>query len=135
MGACYLALRRYLALRDRSAGADERAAIARRFVRLFERYARLEHPDATVDNVARCEELFDRACAHLDARRLADAESGFDAVIKLVPSHYQSWSNLAVTLLMQQRRDQAERCLRRALELRPDYDVARRNLTMLERRG
>jgi tetratricopeptide (TPR) repeat protein len=134
LGTCYLALRRYLLAEDRAQGAAERGETARRFLRTFERYAALEHPDASVENVARCEELFDRAYAHMNAGRLPEAQSGFEAVLKLVPSHYQSWSNLGVVLMAQKKRQEAERCLRKALSLRPDYEVARRNLAMMDGR-
>jgi tetratricopeptide (TPR) repeat protein len=134
LGSCYLALRRYLLADDRSDGAGERAEIARRFLRTFERFARLEHPDASVENVARCEELFDRAFAHMNAGRHTEAQSGYEAVLKLVPSHYQSWSNLGVVLMAQKKREEAMRCLRKALSLRPDYEVARRNLAMMDSR-
>jgi tetratricopeptide (TPR) repeat protein len=135
LGTCYLALKRYLLCDDHAAGARERSEIARRFLATFERYARLEHPDASVENVARCEELFDRAYAHMSAQRHAEAQSGFEAVLKLVPSHYQSWSNLGVVLMAQRKRQEAEECLRRALAFRPDYEVARRNLALMDERA
>jgi Tfp pilus assembly protein PilF len=55
-------------------------------------------------------------------------------VLKLVPSHYQSWSNLGVVLMSLKKREEAERCLKRALSLRPDYEVARKNLAMMDAR-
>ncbi len=135
MGACYLALQRYLLARDRDEGAPARTEIAQRFQRTFERFARVEHPESSPLNVARCEELFDRAYAHMSAQRHADARSGFEAVLKLVPSHYQSWSNLGVVLLELREREEAARCLRRALDYRPDYEVARKNLALVEERA
>lgn len=131
LGACYLALADYLRGKDRSPGAASRARTARSFMRLFERFARLEHPDATAVAVARAEELFERATRHLDANRLPEAVAGFEAVLKLVPSHYPSWSNLGVAYANLRRPAEAERCLRKALDFRPDYEVARKNLASL----
>jgi Tfp pilus assembly protein PilF len=52
-----------------------------------------------------------------------------------VPSHYQSWSNLGVVLMAQRKRAEAEHCLRQALAFRPDYEVARRNLALMDERA
>jgi hypothetical protein len=57
--------------------------------------------------------------------------SGFEAVLKLVPSHYPSWANLGVAHAALAQREEAERCLRQALCYRPDYAVALKNLEAL----
>lgn len=131
-GACYLALADYLRAHDRARGAAERIRAAKRYVRVFERHARVEHPESKVEHVARAEELFDRAYRHLVHERLGDAVSGFQAVLKLVPSHYPSWGNLGAAYLSLGARDQAESCLRKALEYCPSYAIARQNLSALE---
>jgi tetratricopeptide (TPR) repeat protein len=132
LGACYLALVDYLGARDRARGAAERGRAARRYVRLFSRYARAEHPDAKVEHVARAEELFERAYRHLVEERLSDAISGFQAVLKLCPSHYPSWGNLGAAYVSLGERDRAEECLRKALDYCPSYEIARQNLSALE---
>lgn len=131
LGACFLALRRYLALPDRTRGAQRRRASAREYAQLFERYARLEHPDAPVERVARAEEAFEAAYDHLLAGRLDQAIDGFEAVLKVVPSHYPSWGNLGVAHATREEKARAELCLRKALEVRPGYELARRNLLAL----
>ncbi len=132
VGAAYSAIRDYLHLRDEAEGGEERHRQARRYVQMFEQFAAKEHPDASVDLVARAEEIFDRAYQHLSDGNVLDAIGGFEAVIKLVPSHYPSWGNLGAAFLRSSRLDEAEHCLRKALEFRPDYDLALKNLDALE---
>jgi tetratricopeptide (TPR) repeat protein len=133
-GVCYLALLTYRRLAADLSSEADRSRTARQFIRMFERFARLEHPSCTPETVARGEELFDRAFEHLQEARFQDAVSGFEAVLKLVPSHYPSWGNLGAAHLQLNQRTEAETCLRKALEFRPDYEVARRNLNSLEER-
>src|SRR5262249_37300261 len=92
-GTCYLALLDYARARARGRGRAARARAARRFTEEFARFAASEHGDATAENLARGEEIFDRAYRHLVAERFDDAATGFEAVVKLVPSHYASWGN------------------------------------------
>jgi Flp pilus assembly protein TadD len=132
MGGAYLALREYLTLGDDSEGAGERRAEARSFVRAYERMLRESHPGVALRDVLRGEELFASAYAALTEGRAVDAERGFQEVLALVPRHYPSWGNLGAAYLALEKRDEAARCLRRALELNPDYAAARQNLALLE---
>jgi Flp pilus assembly protein TadD len=132
MGGAYLALRDYLALADDSDGAAERRGEAKSFVRAYERMLRESHPGVPLSDVLRGEELFARAYAALSEGRAAEAQRGFEEVLTLVPRHYPSWGNLGAAHLAQAQKDEAARCLRRALELNPDYAVARQNLALLE---
>jgi tetratricopeptide (TPR) repeat protein len=132
MGGAYLALREYLALPDDAEGAGERQKEARSFVRAYERMLRESHQGTPLSDVLRGEELFARAYAALSEGRAADAQRGFEEVLELVPRHYPSWGNLGAAYLALEKREEALRCLRRALELNPDYTVARQNLALLE---
>ena len=60
-----------------------------------------------------------------------DAIPTFEAVLKLVPSHYPSWGNLGAAYVQLHRPSEAERCLLKALEYRPDYELAQKNLLSL----
>jgi Flp pilus assembly protein TadD len=131
LGACYLALARYLRLPDDDTQAASRHRKARQFQKDFERLAGRDHPGTTVENVARGEEIFERAYDHLAEGRYVDAVSGFEAVLKLVPTHYPSWGNLGAALVGLGNRPEAVEALRRALELKPDYEPAQRNLSAL----
>lgn len=135
MGGSYLALRDYLQLSDEVEGAEERRLEARAFVRAYERMLRDLQPGVSLADVLRGEELFARAYAALSEGRPADAQRGFEAVLALVPRHYPSWGNLGAAYLALECREEAERCLRRALELNPDYAVARQNLALIDSRS
>jgi tetratricopeptide (TPR) repeat protein len=131
-GASYLALGDFLRRASaRRSPARRRAAL--RYRRLYERMVGREHPGVRARDMARGEELFDRACDALDAGRAAEAVRGFEAVLELVPSHHPSWSNLGAAYTQLDRRGDARRCLERALTCRPGYDVAERNLRTLDR--
>jgi tetratricopeptide (TPR) repeat protein len=131
MGGCYLALRDYLELADDAEGASERRAEARSFIRAYERMLRGSHPGVPLRDVLRGEELFARAYAALSEGRHLEAAHGFENVLALVPRHYPSWGNLGAAYLALERTADAQRCLERALELNPDYAIARHNLTLL----
>jgi tetratricopeptide (TPR) repeat protein len=132
MGGCYLALRDYLALPDDAEGAGERRDEAKSFVRAYERMLRGNHPGVPLRDVLRGEELFARAYAALSEGRNTEAAHGFENVLALVPRHYPSWGNLGAAYLALQRTAEAERCLERALELNPEYTVAKHNLLLIQ---
>jgi tetratricopeptide (TPR) repeat protein len=146
-GGCYLALLDYLDLVgegafDAGAGAcDARLDTARTFVHEYERLAQIEYPDARPTAVARAEELAYRAQqrlpgidpdAKIDARPEAtidaksDPNAQLDAAlalleqsVALVPGYHPAWVQLGMLLEQRGRTVDAERCLRRALSLRP----------------
>ena len=132
MGGCYLALRDYLALPDDSDGAVERRDEAKSFVRAYERMLRGNHPGVPLRDVLRGEELFARAYAALSEGRNAEAANGFENVLALVPRHYPSWGNLGAAYLALERTAEAQRCLERALELNPEYTIAKHNLLLIQ---
>jgi tetratricopeptide (TPR) repeat protein len=132
MGGCYLALRDYLALGDDSEGYVERRAEAKSFVRAYERMLRGNHPGVPLRDVLRGEELFARAYAALSEGKNLEAAHGFENVLALVPRHYPSWGNLGAAYLALDRTAEAQRCLERALELNPEYTIAKHNLLLIQ---
>ncbi len=128
---CYAALARYLELPDALPAARERRREARGFVREYERTIARSHPGVPLADVVTGENLFHRAFAAFEAGRLDEAAAGFEHVLELVPRHYPSWGNLGAAYFALGRPADARRCLRRALELNPDYEVARENLARL----
>jgi Flp pilus assembly protein TadD len=131
MGGCYLALRAYLEREDSGEDAPARREEARSFVRAYERMLRASQPGAALSDVLRAEGLFARAHAALSEGRYAAAAESLEAVLELSPSHYPSWAHLGAAYLGLQRRDDAEHCLKRALELNPEYAIARQNMAIL----
>jgi Flp pilus assembly protein TadD len=132
MGGCYLALRDYLGRSDPGEDAPARREEARSFVRAYERMLRGSQPEIALSDVLRGEGLFAHAHAALSEGRYAEAAASLQAVIELSPWHYPSWAHLGAAYLGLSRRDEAHQCLRRALELNPEYTVARQNLAILE---
>jgi len=131
VGGAYLALRAYLDCGDDGEGANERCDEARKFVRAYERTLKSVHPGVTLSDFLRGEELFARAYAALGEGRHEEAARGFQAVLALVPRHYPSWGNLGAAQLELGQRRQALDSFSRALELNPEYAVARKNLQSL----
>ncbi len=134
VGGAYLALREYLALKDETEGAEERRAEARGFVRSYEKMLQGNHPDVSLIDYLRGEELFARAYAALAEGRPEDAVRGFQSVIDLVPRHYPSWGNLGTAYAAIGRKRDAVRCFEQALELNPKYSAALKNLAELQNR-
>ena len=130
----YQALERYLGLPDGFAGHAARHREARRFLASYEKLIQSMHPGVALADVLIGEEQFQRAFADLADQRFAEAVRGFRGVLALLPHHYPSWGNLGVAELALGNQDEATHCLQRALELKPDYEVARVNLEALETR-
>jgi tetratricopeptide (TPR) repeat protein len=132
VGGCYLALRKYLAADDRSDGASERLAEARRFVRGYEQMLQLAHPAVSLGDSLRGEALFAEAHAALEEGRADEARLGFEAVLRLQPQHHPSWALLGSAFVALGLRGDAHGCLSRALELLPGYAPAVKQLVLLE---
>ncbi|RMH23413.1 MAG: tetratricopeptide repeat protein [Acidobacteria bacterium] len=65
-------------------------------------------------------------------RHLEDAERAFRRALELAPGHTAALNDLAVILISQGRRDEARTLLQRVLALRPDDEMAKKNLERLE---
>ncbi len=88
-------------------------------------------PDYTVDQLMEEQRTFWRGVRLMAAGAWEEAESAFRRVIAIGDVPHQPWGNLGACLIMQERYDEAEEALRKALEIYPDYAPARRNLMML----
>jgi tetratricopeptide (TPR) repeat protein len=91
----------------------------------------LRGPDYTVDQLIEEQETFQAGIRLMEGGQWAEAEELFRQVIAVGNVPPQPWANLAGCLIMQERYDEAEEALRRALEIEPDYKVARLNLAKL----
>jgi len=88
-------------------------------------------PDFTLDELIVQQELFQQGLQKMAEQQWAAAEDIFRQVIAQGDVHPQPWGNLAGSLIMQERFDEAETALRQALKMDPDYDLARQNLAIL----
>jgi Flp pilus assembly protein TadD len=128
-GGCYLALLDYLDLVgegvfDAGAGAcDVRLDTARGFVAEYERLARIEYPEARPAAVARAEDLVHKAQQRVAAGETEAAVALLEQALAMVPSHHPAWAQLGMIFDRCGCADDAERCLRQALALRPGDPV------------
>lgn len=140
-GGCYLALLDYLDLVgdgvfDAGAGAcDARLETATGFVEEYERLAQIEYPEAAPAAVARADDLVHRARLRLEASEQDAALALLEQAVAMVPEHYPAWTDLGMFWGRRGRRDEAGRCLRKALALRPGCPVASRAMARLEGEG
>jgi tetratricopeptide (TPR) repeat protein len=132
VGACYLALRAYLAADNHVDDDPERLAEARSYVEEYERAVGSDHADLDPCQFAQGEDLFLSAFAAFEERKFDDAAKGFERVLSLLPEHFAAWAHLGTTYGELGMREQAIDCLERALELRPGFAPAHAQLLRLK---
>jgi tetratricopeptide (TPR) repeat protein len=92
---------------------------------------RLRGPAFTLDQLIQQEHLFQQGLEWMEAGKHEEARQAFQSSIDMGDCLPQPWGNLGVCLLMQERYDEAEGALKRALEIDPDYTIAKNNLSAL----
>lgn len=93
----------------------------------------LRGPDFTLERLIEQQHLFNHALALFQAKRYREAELTFKQVIAIADVLPQPWANLAGCYMWQERYDEAEAALKRAIEIDPDYQLAQQNLLNLPR--
>lgn len=88
-------------------------------------------PAFTLDQLIEQEEHFQHGMDLMEAGQWEQAESHFRATIAMGDCLPQPWGNLGISLMMQERYDEAEAALQRALVIDPKYTLARQNLRLL----
>jgi len=88
-------------------------------------------PNFTLDQLIEQEEHFHRGIELMEAGRWDEAAQAFQASIAMGDCLPQPWGNLGISLIMQERYDEAEAALKRALVIDPRYAIAKRNLAAL----
>jgi len=91
----------------------------------------LRGPDFTLDQLIEQQHLFNQAIALFEKRQYTEAERVLKQVIEMADVLPQPWANLAGCYMWQQRYDEAEAALKRALEIDPTYELAQENLQMM----
>jgi tetratricopeptide (TPR) repeat protein len=103
-----------------------------RFARkLAQESMKLRGPNFTLDQLIDQEDLFQRGLDLMVQGDWEEAGELFKESIEMGDCLPQPWGNLGNCLMMQQRYDEAEAALRRALAIDPKYTIAKNNLAML----
>lgn len=98
---------------------------------LAEKTLKLRGPDFTLDQLLEQEELFQNGLQLTEAGEWEAAEQAFRKSIAMGDCLPQPWGNLGISLMMQERYNEAEAALKRALEIEPEYTFAKSNLAAL----
>lgn len=123
LGACYLALVDYLCLRDQEPETETRRTIAGAFVSEYERFARLEFPAASPDQLARAEDYLFRA-REMGPKQVDARIALLTQAVQGCATHHPSWAELGTAYADARRLSDARRCLERALALHTDFPPA-----------
>src|SRR5216684_5386712 len=92
---------------------------------------KLRGPDFTLDQLIEQEDLFQNGLQLMEAGEWEEAEQAFQASITMGDCLPQPWGNLGISLMMQERYDEAEEALKHALVMDPGYTLAKKNLAAL----
>jgi tetratricopeptide (TPR) repeat protein len=98
---------------------------------MAEKSIKLRGPNFTVDQLIEQENLFQQGLKLMEASVWEEAAQAFQASIAMGDCLPQPWGNLGICLMMQERYDEAEAALKRALVIDPKYTVAKNNLAAL----
>lgn len=98
---------------------------------MAEKSIKLRGPNFTVDQLIEQENYFQQGLKLMEGGDWKEAEQAFQASIALGDCLPQPWGNLGICLMMQERYDEAEAALKRALVIDPKYTIAKNNLAAL----
>lgn len=85
----------------------------------------------TLDQLIEQEDHFQRGLKRMEAGKWEEAGEAFQHSIEMRDCLPQPWGNLGISFMMQERYDEAEGALKRALEIDPKYALAKENLAAL----
>lgn len=87
--------------------------------------------DFTLDQLIEQEEHFQRGLKLMEEGKWEESGKAFQHSIDMRDCLPQPWGNLGTCFIMQERYDEAETALKRALEIDPKYRIAKQNLAAL----
>ncbi len=123
---------------ERAVELHENGPLARQFAKelrfsqkMAQRSVKLRGPNFTLDQLIEQEECYQQALKAMQANDWEGAEQALRDTIAMGDCLPQPWGNLGLCLVMQQRYDEAEAALKRALEIDRRYMPARINLAAL----
>src|SRR5260370_20668233 len=99
--------------------------------KIAEESMKLRGPNFTLDQLIEQEEHFQQGLKLMETTKWAEAGEAFEASIAMGDCLPQPWGNLGISLMMQERYDEAEAALQRALVIDPKYTIAKNNLAAL----
>jgi tetratricopeptide (TPR) repeat protein len=138
--ACRFTMRSGQSVRDfeQAVALNRNPALAKQFAdalqdsrRFAEMSLQMRGSDFTLDQLIEQEEHFQRGLTLMIANRWEEAGEAFQHSIEMRDCLPQPWGNLGISYMMQERYDEAERALKRALEIDPTYALAKENLGAL----
>lgn len=98
---------------------------------LAETSLQLRSPGFTLEQLVEQEDLFQNGLLLMEDGKWQKAEQAMRTAIAMDDCLPQPWGNLGIALIMQERYDEAEAALQRALQMDPEYTLARENLLAL----
>ena len=128
------------ALRDieRAIELNTRSELAKKFDealkfsrKMAKESMKLRGPNFTLDQLIEQEDLFQKGLQLMEEGKWEEAGQAFQASIAMGDCLPQPWGNLGISLMMQERYDEAEEALKRALVIDPKYTIAKNNLAAL----
>jgi tetratricopeptide (TPR) repeat protein len=98
---------------------------------LAEKSMQLRGPNFTLDQLVEQEDHFQQGLKFMESGNWEEAGQAFQASIDMGDCLPQPWGNLGLCLMMQERYDEAESALKRAIAIDPKYTIAKNNLAAL----
>ena len=92
---------------------------------------KLRGPDFTLDQLIEQEDFFQQGLKLMEAGKWDEAGQAFRASIVMGDCLPQPWGNLGISLMMQERYDEAEAAFKRALAIDRKYTIAKNNIAAL----
>src|SRR5258708_23524616 len=96
-----------------------------------EKTLKLRCPDFTLDQLLDQADHFQNGLQLMEAGEWKEAEQAFQTSITMGDCLPQPWCNLGISLMMQERYDEAEEALKHALVMDPGYTLAKKHLVAL----
>jgi tetratricopeptide (TPR) repeat protein len=132
IGRAFRDVERAIELNTRSELAEQFDEALQFSREMAEMSMKMRGPDFTLDQLVEQEDLFQQGLKLMEAGKWEEAGQAFRASIDLGDCLPQPWGNLGVCLLMQERYDESEAALKRALVIDPTYTIAKDNLARLD---
>jgi len=84
------------------------------------------------DDQTRADELYAEGLEAFRKGAMIKAADLFEMVTSIQPGNYKAWGNLGNSLAYLGKKEEAIECYRKALSLKPDYEIAKKNLCLVE---